>query len=79
VLFNQFFISTKWDTYVESLGDRERLHSLVSLPAADDQFVKNEKYIVEYYRKAAGMLYEGNYLLRGWINNKDGYRKTSMS
>jgi hypothetical protein len=25
------------------------------------------------------MLYEGNYLLRGWINNKDGYRKTSMS
>jgi hypothetical protein len=37
---NQFFISANWDAYVESLGDIERLHSLVSLPTADDQYVK---------------------------------------
>ncbi|CAO3686322.1 unnamed protein product [Umbelopsis vinacea] len=76
---NQFSISTNWDTYVESPGDRERLHSLVSLPPADDQFEKVRKYIAEYYRTAAGMLYESYYLFRRWINNKDGYRKTSMS
>jgi hypothetical protein len=74
---NQFFISTNWITYVESPGDRERLHSLVSLPPADDQFVKVRKYIAEYYRKTAGMLYESNYLFRRWINNKDVYRKNS--
>ena len=75
---NQFFISSNWDAYIESLGDRKALFSLVSLPDADDEYAKVRKYITTYYKTAVGRLHQSNYLLRRWIKNKDGYCKTIM-
>lgn len=68
---NQFFLTSHCDKYVESLGDRERLSTLVLLPRREDEYQQVGEYIKAYYNKATMDLSQSNYLLRRWIKNED--------
>jgi hypothetical protein len=67
---NAFFMSSGWNSFVESLGDRVALHRLVSVPTSG-VYCKLETVITMYYLCKVRLLPNNNYLLRRHLNNKD--------